>query len=133
MVQLDSPLRRKINLALIALRENGTYQQIYDKCSALLRTSQLEAAAIAISALRNTVVLVAECGARASATSLDARAVAECIDRSAVGDQRPQSVRGFHQSPDSVGHRFSTGRDHKVGDAVNIEPLLPFSINADWT
>ncbi|HUA35224.1 MAG TPA: transporter substrate-binding domain-containing protein [Candidatus Binataceae bacterium] len=31
MVQLDSPLRRKINLALIALREKGTYQQIYDK------------------------------------------------------------------------------------------------------
>ncbi len=31
MVQLDSPLRRKINLALIALRENGTYQQIFDK------------------------------------------------------------------------------------------------------
>ena len=31
MVQVDSPLRRKINLALIALRENGTYQQIYDK------------------------------------------------------------------------------------------------------
>jgi polar amino acid transport system substrate-binding protein len=31
VVQLDSPLRRKINLALIALRENGTYQQIYDK------------------------------------------------------------------------------------------------------
>jgi polar amino acid transport system substrate-binding protein len=31
MVQLDSPLRKKINLALIALRENGTYQQIYDK------------------------------------------------------------------------------------------------------
>ena len=31
MVQLDSPLRRKINFALIALRDNGTYQQIYDK------------------------------------------------------------------------------------------------------
>jgi len=31
MVQLDSPLRRKINVALIALRDNGTYQQIYDK------------------------------------------------------------------------------------------------------
>ena len=31
MVQLDSPLRRKINLALIALRENGTYQRIYGK------------------------------------------------------------------------------------------------------
>ena len=31
MVPLDSPLRRKINLALIALRENGTYQQIYNK------------------------------------------------------------------------------------------------------
>ena len=31
MVQLDSPLRRKINLALITLRENGTYQRIYDK------------------------------------------------------------------------------------------------------
>ena len=31
MVPLDSPLRRKINLALIALRENGTYQRIYDK------------------------------------------------------------------------------------------------------
>lgn len=31
MVQLDSPLRRKINLALIGLRENGIYQRIYDK------------------------------------------------------------------------------------------------------
>jgi polar amino acid transport system substrate-binding protein len=31
MVQLDSPLRRKINVALIKIRENGTYQQIYDK------------------------------------------------------------------------------------------------------
>jgi len=31
MLPLDSPLRRKINLALIALRENGTYQRIYDK------------------------------------------------------------------------------------------------------
>jgi polar amino acid transport system substrate-binding protein len=31
MVQLDSPLRRKINLALIGLRENDICQQIYDK------------------------------------------------------------------------------------------------------
>jgi polar amino acid transport system substrate-binding protein len=31
MVRLDSPLRRKINLALIGLRENGICQQIYDK------------------------------------------------------------------------------------------------------
>ena len=27
---------------------------------------------------------------------------------------------------------FQLGRDHKVGDSVNIEPLLPFSLNADW-
>ncbi len=31
MVQLDSPLRKKIDGALIKLRENGTYRQIYDK------------------------------------------------------------------------------------------------------
>jgi polar amino acid transport system substrate-binding protein len=31
VVQLDSPLRRKINAALLALRENGTYQQLYNK------------------------------------------------------------------------------------------------------
>jgi polar amino acid transport system substrate-binding protein len=30
-MQLDSPLRKKVNRALVALRENGTYQQIYDK------------------------------------------------------------------------------------------------------
>lgn len=30
-LQLDSPLRKKIDGALIALRENGTYQQIYNK------------------------------------------------------------------------------------------------------
>jgi polar amino acid transport system substrate-binding protein len=30
-MQLDSPLRKRINRALVALRENGTYQQIYDK------------------------------------------------------------------------------------------------------
>jgi len=28
---------------------------------------------------------------------------------------------------------FQIGRDHKVGDAVNIEPLLPFSLNATGT
>jgi len=27
---------------------------------------------------------------------------------------------------------FQLGRDHKVGDALNVEPLLPFSLNADW-
>lgn len=31
LVQLDSPLRRRINGALLALRENGTYDQIYNK------------------------------------------------------------------------------------------------------
>ena len=30
-VQLDSPLRKKIDRALVALREDGTYQQIYEK------------------------------------------------------------------------------------------------------
>jgi polar amino acid transport system substrate-binding protein len=30
-MQLDSPLRKKVNRALVALRENGTYHQIYDK------------------------------------------------------------------------------------------------------
>jgi polar amino acid transport system substrate-binding protein len=30
-LQLASPLRKKIDGALIALREDGTYQQIYDK------------------------------------------------------------------------------------------------------
>jgi polar amino acid transport system substrate-binding protein len=30
-LQLDSPLRKKIDGALIALREKGDYQQIYDK------------------------------------------------------------------------------------------------------
>ena len=30
-LQLDSPLRKKIDGALMALRENGTYQRIYDK------------------------------------------------------------------------------------------------------
>ncbi len=31
MVQLDSPLRKKIDIALLALRENGSYQRLYDK------------------------------------------------------------------------------------------------------
>jgi len=31
MFQLDSPLRRKVDRALIALRENGTYRQLYNK------------------------------------------------------------------------------------------------------
>jgi polar amino acid transport system substrate-binding protein len=29
--QLDSPLRRKVDGALLALREKGSYQQLYDK------------------------------------------------------------------------------------------------------
>ena len=31
LVQLNSPPRKKINRALVTLRENGTYQQVYDK------------------------------------------------------------------------------------------------------
>ena len=31
MVQLDSPLRKKIDIALLALREDGSYQRLYDK------------------------------------------------------------------------------------------------------
>jgi len=31
MFQLDSALRRKVDLSFVALRENGTYQQLYDK------------------------------------------------------------------------------------------------------
>ena len=27
---------------------------------------------------------------------------------------------------------FQLGRDHKVGDAVNVEPLLPLSLSANW-
>ena len=27
---------------------------------------------------------------------------------------------------------FQLGPHHKVGDAVNIEPIVPFSLNADW-
>jgi polar amino acid transport system substrate-binding protein len=30
-VQPDDPLRRKVNVAFLALRENGTYQRLYDK------------------------------------------------------------------------------------------------------
>ena len=30
-MQLNSPLRKQIDGALVALRENGTYQQVYDK------------------------------------------------------------------------------------------------------
>ena len=31
MVQLNSPLRKKIDIALLALREDGSYRQLYDK------------------------------------------------------------------------------------------------------
>ena len=31
MVQLNSPLRKSIDGALLALREDGTYQKLYDK------------------------------------------------------------------------------------------------------
>jgi hypothetical protein len=27
---------------------------------------------------------------------------------------------------------FQLGREHKVGESLNVEPLLPFSLNADW-
>jgi hypothetical protein len=27
---------------------------------------------------------------------------------------------------------FQLGWQHKVGDSLNIEPLVPFSLNADW-
>lgn len=30
-MQLDSPLRKKLDRALVALREDSTHQQIYDK------------------------------------------------------------------------------------------------------
>ena len=80
MVQLDSPLRRKINLALIALRENGTYQQIYDKwfgTAAPKRKRQIELDAVAARALRRGPAAERlSDGAGTRATILDAGTVA---------------------------------------------------------
>ena len=58
---------------------------------------------------------------------------ADCDDRSAVR-RSASTIRWrissrFRFNP-STG--FLVGRDRKVGDAVNIEPLIPFSLNADW-
>ena len=38
----------------------------------------------------------------------------------------------FVQVPIQSTTGFQIGHAHKAGDAVNIEPLLPFSLNADW-
>ena len=94
MVQLDSPLRRKINLALIALRENGTYQQIYDKWfgtplgSANLKwlRLQLVPSATVLGLLLSAVLAVS---AHAQQASTPAQSPTERHDRSGAGNKRP--------------------------------------------
>jgi hypothetical protein len=38
----------------------------------------------------------------------------------------------FFKMPIQSTTGFQLGRSHKVGDSVNIQPLLPFSLTADW-
>jgi hypothetical protein len=48
----------------------------------------------------------------------------------AIGVHNP--FEDFVKVPVQSTTGFEIGPHHKVGDSVNIEPLLPFSLNADW-
>ena len=121
MVQLDSPLRRKINLALIALRENGTYQQIYDKWfgSPLGRANlkwlrlQLVPSATVLGLLLSAVLAAS---AHAQQASTPAPSPSVMTDQQlAISVHNP--FEDFVKVPIQSTTGFQLGRHHKVGDS----------------
>ena len=78
------------------------------------------------------MVLVAERGSGASATSLDPAPSPSAMTDQQLAISVHNPFEDFVKVPIESDSGFQLGRDHKVGDAVNIEPLLPFSLNQDW-
>ena len=72
-----------------------------------------------------------------SASSLAQQASTPASSPSALTDQQlaisvHNPFQDFVKVPIQSTTGFQLGRSGKVGDAVNIEPLLPFSLNSNW-
>ncbi len=77
-----------------------------------------------------SVVLSASAFAQQASTPASSPTSAMTDQELAVSVHNP--FEDFVKVPVQSTTGFQLGRDHKVGDAVNIEPLLPISLNADW-
>ena len=84
----------------------------------------------AVLGLLLSVVLAASAHAQQASTPASSPANVMTEQQLAVSLHNP--FQDFVKLPIQSTTGFQLGRGHKVGDAVNVEPLLPFSLNADW-
>ena len=81
-------------------------------------------------ALMLSAFLVAPARAQPAPTPAQSPTTAMTDQELAISVHNP--FQDFVKIPIQSTTGFQLGRDHKVGDSVNIEPLVPFSLNSDW-
>jgi hypothetical protein len=94
----------------------------------LLRLQFLQSAAV--SGLLLSVLLAASAHAQQAATPAPSPPSVMTNQELAISVHNP--FEDFIKVPIQSTTGFQLGRSHKIGDAWNIEPLVPFSLNADW-
>jgi hypothetical protein len=94
----------------------------------LLRLQFLQSAAV--SGLLLSVLLAVSAHAQQAATPAPSPPSVMSDQELAISVHNP--FEDFIKVPIQSTTGFQLGRSHKVGDAWNIEPLVPFSLNADW-
>ena len=77
-----------------------------------------------------SVFLVAPVHAQQAPTPAQSPTTAMTAQELAISVHNP--FQDFVKIPIQSTTGFQLGRDHKAGDGVNIEPLVPFSLNSDW-
>ena len=81
-------------------------------------------------ALILSAFLVAPVHAQQAPTPAQSPTTAMTAQELAISVHNP--FQDFVKIPIQSTTGFQLGRDHKAGDSVNIEPLVPFSLNSDW-
>ena len=82
-----------------------------------------------LSALLGTILAVSVNAQQASAP---AQSPASVMTDQELAISVHNPFEDFVKVPIQSATGFGLGRHHKAGDALNIEPLVPFSLNADW-
>jgi hypothetical protein len=100
----------------------------------VVRRRPLESASLKIKATLLSALLTAFLAA--SAHAQEALPPAQPTTNALTDQERAKSAHNpfedFFKLPIQSTTGFQVGHNHNAGDSVNLEPLVPFSLNADW-
>jgi hypothetical protein len=128
--QLDSPVRRKVDGMLLALREKGAYQQLYDNWFGGPLGKAYVKSKVTVLILLLSAVLAVSAHAQQASTPAQSPSGVLTDQELAISVHNP--FEDFLKVPVQSTTGFAFDPHHNAADSLNIAPIVPFSLNAQW-